>query len=189
MIDQGSLQNWDGIFARAGLKPLRRGRGQCPFCSSSDGFSAGEGEGLYHCFACNVGGDKIDFIKRLYQIDFKGALAFFGLHRSCPATLNPEVQAARQRERRLRRGLDRECRRIGRNLRDEHYFRTRILSYAEKRLCLNREDEMGWRLAEIGYKGVALEELERWLDRIDIGSDEQKLWAWRVLREMEKFYE
>ena len=46
----------------------------------------------------------------------------------------------------------------------------------------NPDDEMGWKLLQVAYDGLPAEELETWLDRIDIGTEDQRLAAYVELR-------
>ncbi|KXK28784.1 MAG: hypothetical protein UZ01_02524 [Candidatus Brocadia sinica] len=53
--------------------------GLCPFHDDeSPSLSVNLKKGLYHCFACGVSGDAIDFYQRLNNVDFKTALDRLG---------------------------------------------------------------------------------------------------------------
>ncbi len=122
------------------------------------------------------------------DVGFKEALTFLGITPE-GGSIQRIVSPRQPQEAIVRRGLHFECRTIGRRLRDEFYRRNRIIDYAKEKLAINPDDELGWRLLEVGLKGIALEEIERLLDLIDIGSDGEKLRGWRALHGAEKAHE
>jgi hypothetical protein len=190
MIDQGTILPFEKLIPLLGGK-IGRGNRATGTCHGGDNPTAlcfDEDSGLWYCHRCARGGDKITLVMRSLDVNFKEALAFLGISSEF-GRMQPLVLPRRTREATLRQGLNAECRRIGRRLRDDFYHRNRIIAYARKKLAVNPEDELGWALLEVGYKGVALDEIERLLDMINARSDEQKLWAWRVLRSAEKFNE
>lgn len=175
------------ILDRLGAKVNRRNRCACPIHGGNNptSFCWDEEKGVFRCHSCNAGGDKITLVMLALGVGFEEALAWLGITNQAGG-LQFKVDPQSVRQSRLKRGLELESRKIGRRLRNEFYYRNRIIDYAQEKLAVNPDDELGWRLLEVGYKGVALEQLEQWLDMIDIGSDEQKLRAWRALRGMEK---
>ncbi len=53
-------------------------RGTCPFCGSSDGFSADDRLGIWHCFSCHAGGGVSDLAREL-DLDWKAFAADAGI--------------------------------------------------------------------------------------------------------------
>ena len=49
-----------------GIKVKRNGMACCPF--HKDRHPSMKADKIYHCFACGVGGDAIDFTARLFEI-------------------------------------------------------------------------------------------------------------------------
>jgi CHC2 zinc finger len=170
-------ETWESIWARTGGKPLRRGRGTCPFCDSRTGFSVHEEKG-FHCFACNAGGDKIGFIQKLLSCEFKEALRWFGLEPGKPPEADPEVT----RRQRIRAGLRTWAQTLGKQLRYEHYVIERVIARAEDRLRRDPEDEWGWSWLAWAYRGQ--EAIAYQLDLID-GTEAQQIEAYRQMRRME----
>jgi hypothetical protein len=179
--------SYEELLIKIDWDPGKRGRTFCRLHGGKNpySFSYSEEKGVFHCFACGAKGDKVALAMLALGIGFKEALAFLEM---APANgrEQPQVSPKQSLEATMRRGLHAESRRIGSRLRDEVYNRNRIIAYAQEKLAIDPEDELGWSLLDVGYKGVALEELEQQLDMIDIGSDEQKLQAWKVLRLLEK---
>ena len=53
----------------------RRWSGLCPFHNEkTPSFSVNSEDGLYHCFGCKKGGDSIDFVRDIDNLDFPGAI-------------------------------------------------------------------------------------------------------------------
>jgi hypothetical protein len=181
------LPTFSAILGRLDVQIARGNRCPCPIHGGHNptSFCWDERKGVFYCHSCHAGGDKIALVMLALGMTFKEALAWLEItYQPGGPGLKPDLQSVRRR--RLKHGLELESRRIGRRLRDEFYRRNRIIGYASERLSVNPDDELGWRLLEIGYKGIALDELERLLDLIDIGSHEDKLAAWRALRRAEK---
>jgi len=180
-------RSFEEILQQLEWDPGHRGRTRCQLHGGDNppSFSYNEEKGFFKCFSCGAKGDKVTLVMLSLGAGFKEALAFLGITPE-GGSIQRIVSPRQPQEAILRRGLHLECRRIGRRLRDEFYRRNRIIGYASERLSVNPDDELGWRLLEIGYKGIALDELERLLDLIDIGSHEDKLAAWRALRRAEK---
>lgn len=168
-------ESWESITHRAGVKHLRRGRGECPFCESRTGFSVNDEKG-FHCFACGVHGDKISFVQKLHKCDFTDALRFFGLEPGIPPKPDPAIE----RKRKARDGLKAWAEKIGKELRFEFYVREKVITRALQRLRRNADDSYAWNWlcwALIGHSA-----LEYRLDTIDIGTEEQRLDAYRQWR-------
>jgi hypothetical protein len=78
MID-GGKPSIRKIFEREGI--LLRGRGhkltgRCPFHDdSSPSLSIDDERGVFYCHGCHIGGDVIEFIRKLKHISFKEALS------------------------------------------------------------------------------------------------------------------
>lgn len=54
---------------------LRRGRGPCPICGTSDRSSAfSTRDGRWRCFACNEHGDVVDLVAKLDQVSLREAI-------------------------------------------------------------------------------------------------------------------
>lgn len=59
-----------------GLQTTRSGFTKCPFHSGDHTASLKlyDGEGGWHCFGCNAGGSVIDFVMRLFDLNFRQAV-------------------------------------------------------------------------------------------------------------------
>jgi hypothetical protein len=176
MIDPASLPPFRKIREDAGLSALdRHGRGECFACGSSDGFSQSEAKGLWHCFSCNAGGDKVAFIQQALGTDFLGVLSYLGLDTKQPLWCpDPELLRKRQEE------LDRQdrVRAYGRMLRDEFFNRDTVRHHALERLAGDEQDELGWWMLQVAYtSGRPLEELEAALNRIDLARSPEEIAA------------
>lgn len=79
-------------------------RHPCPLCSSSDGLSFGgkarAPTGLWHCFACEAGGDGIDYLRQAEGMTYRQACAALGA--KLPSR-DPDDVLARVLEQRSRR--------------------------------------------------------------------------------------
>ncbi|MBZ5496830.1 MAG: hypothetical protein LAP85_10550 [Acidobacteriia bacterium] len=175
MIDSHDLPTWDSIFHGEGLKSLRRGRGACPFCDSSTGFSCHDEKG-FNCFACAEHGDKIAFVQKLRGCDFVSALKYFGLEPGKPPAPDPEIL----RRRAIKEGLQTWARELGRELRDEYLGRFGLEAAALQRLHRDAQDERAWTWLAAAYRG--LDQVEYLLDQIDIGTESQQINAYREWR-------
>lgn len=61
-------------------KAGREYRGLCPLHpEKTPSFFVNEDRGIFHCFGCGEGGDRLTFIQKIEGVDFKGALAYLGL--------------------------------------------------------------------------------------------------------------
>jgi hypothetical protein len=176
MIDQTSLFSWESIFAHVGLKPLRRGRGSCPFCDSKTGFSCNDVKG-FNCFACNAHGDKISFIQQFCRCDFKNALRFFGIEPGEPPAPDPIVVYRQS----VREGLHLWANQQQRKYRDQYYLRSKFELLGKERLTRDHQDPIGWEWLAIAYKGMPLQDLENLLDLLN-GRDSEQLLAYEIMR-------
>jgi DNA primase len=84
--------------------------GRCPFHEErSPSFSVNPAKGWYHCFGCGAGGDAITFARETEQLDFVGAIEWLADRFNVPLEYeeqSPQVEARRQREKRLFELLD-----------------------------------------------------------------------------------
>jgi hypothetical protein len=178
MIDHSQLPPISSILSHLGIAPGRHGRTQCPIHQGENkqAFSYNDDKGQWFCFRCGFGGDAIDLVKHSLDLDFKSALRWLGLEPRSIKAPDPAIV----RKRRVRQGLRCWAHKLQRRLRDEFYYRTKIEYYGTRRLKADPEDEIGWSLLEIAYKGAPLDELERILDLL-IGTEEQQLEAFKQM--------
>jgi len=178
MIDSNALPSFAEIRRRTGLPALdRHGRGACIACESSRGFSESEAKGLWHCFSCGDGGDKIEFLQRVLSSDFRGVLSWLGLDTAINgAAWRPDPELLRKRQEQL--ALEDRVRTYGRDLRDQYRDREDIRSYALERLAGDAEDDLAWWLLSVAYTwGPPLDVLEQQLDSIDLARTPEQLSA------------
>ena len=66
----------DEVARHYGFEPNRTGFMRCPFHQGDRTASLKiyPGNGGWHCFGCNAGGSVIDFVMRLYDINFRQAV-------------------------------------------------------------------------------------------------------------------
>jgi DNA primase len=63
------------VIAYYGIKLNRHNKAVCPFHNEkTPSFSVNTNKQYFKCFGCNESGDAIDFVKKLYSIDFKQAV-------------------------------------------------------------------------------------------------------------------
>lgn len=63
------------VFERYGYSVNARGFVCCPFHGEkTPSCKVYDGKGGYHCFGCGAGGDVINLVQRLFNIDFKSAI-------------------------------------------------------------------------------------------------------------------
>jgi DNA primase len=167
-------ETWDSIINQIGSKALRRGRGQCPLCESSTGFSANDNRG-FHCFACGAHGDKIGFVQQFCKCDFKAALRFFGLEPGRPPIPDPETE----RRRKIRQGLEAWARAQRKELSAAHYGREQLSTLALHRLRQDPEDAAGWDWLTKALPG--LPGIEYQLDLLS-GTEEEQIELYKHLR-------
>ena len=176
-FSQQITESWDSIFSRIGERVPRRGRARCPHHSGDSplSLSVDENKGVFYCHVCQAGGDKITFIRKLYDCDFKTALTWFGL---APGELpKPNPEALRRNE--LRRSLEswtiRERRRIGNLI----YSLNQIVVKAEERLEANPEDDLAQLALGIVYRHLT--RLEATHDKLLSRNDADRLEVWRII--------
>jgi len=166
MIDPAALPSFQAI-----LPHLRRGRGRCLLCDSRTGFSASEQKGIWHCFACGDRGDKITLIQKMHGCTFKDALTYLGIDGG-PL---PKVESPYKRNEHIREWANK----LGKKLRDDFFTRERMIFNAWQRLKLDPEDEQAWHQLQDAFH--LKEKLEWLLDRIDIGTIEQRQQIYKQL--------
>jgi DNA primase catalytic core len=86
-------------------------KGLCPFHQErTPSFTVTPGRGTYKCFGCGEGGDAIDFVEKMENLDFVGAIESlakrFGVELEYEES-SPEADHARRRKERLTQLLDR----------------------------------------------------------------------------------
>lgn len=168
---------WESIFSRIGER-LRRNRARCPIHDGDSPYSlsVSEAKGLFYCHVCHAGGDKVDFVRRLYKCSYLEALRWFGIEPGRPPAPDP----AMEKKRRARAGLQAWAKRLGRQYREEYSIRSRIEVFAKRRLEKDPDDEIGWGLLEVAYDGLPLDEVERLHDLL-IGREFEQMEAFRLL--------
>ncbi len=160
-------ESWTSIVARLGVGPLRKGRAQCPFCQSRSGFSCSDDKGCFHCFACDLRGDKITFVRQLTGWGFVDALQFFGQEPGRPPAPDPDLVRLRE----IKRGLKFWAGTLGRELRYEHYIRECLIRRARERLVQDADDEWAWNW--LGWALTGLEKIAYQLDQLEGCGGEQ----------------
>ena len=59
------------------LKKSGKGlRGDCPICKSKNGFTVSPQKSIYKCFVCGAGGNSINFIMKIEDLNYKEAIQF-----------------------------------------------------------------------------------------------------------------
>lgn len=168
---------WEGIFSRIGER-LRHNRARCLFHDGDSPYSlsVSEAKGLFYCHVCHAGGDKVDFIRRLYKYSYPETLQWFGIQPGQAPAPDPAIE----RRRRARVGLQAWAKREGRERREEFFNRSRVELCARHRLEKDIDDPIGWELLRIAYTGLPLDEVERMHDLL-IGRPWEQLEAFRSL--------
>lgn len=169
-MKEAVTETWNSIFTRLGLPEPRRGRAKCPLHNGDNpsSLSLDERGERYYCHSCGQGGDKIAFLMKVLETDFRGALDFLGMQPGRPqartaATLRQAIERSK---------VETWCKEKGRALRDEHYQRERFIARARRRLEKDPEDVIAWNWLAWAFKGK--DKIEDLLDRIDIGKPEQQ---------------
>jgi DNA primase len=79
--------------------------GLCPFHQEkTPSFNVSPDRGTFYCFGCHEGGDAIDFVSKVEQLDFVGAIEWLADRFSVPVEyeeVSPEADRARKRKERL----------------------------------------------------------------------------------------
>ncbi len=80
--EQKQSINFAGVVQAAGVELKKSGNrllGLCPFHpEKTPSFTIFPG-GRYHCFGCGESGDVIDFTRKVYGLDFRGAIRHLGI--------------------------------------------------------------------------------------------------------------
>jgi len=178
MIPREALPSISDVLSRLDIPPGRRGRTLCPIHRGENrqAFSYSDEKAQWFCFRCGIGGDAVKLIERALDTDFKGALTWLGIKPGIPPKPDPAVE----RRRKARAGLKEWSRQIGKELRDEFYVRELYITAALRRLRNDPDDTWGWNWLQWALTGHAA--LEYQLDMIDIGTEEQRLEAYRHWR-------
>ncbi len=121
MIDPVLIPTWAELYSRMGGPVPRRNRGQCLIHGgdSLTSVSLDHDRGLYYCHVCGVGGDRIDWIMRVLDTDFTGALRWLEIK---PGRL-PAPDPAVARRKKIQEGLRLWAHTIQGKLRDEFYLK------------------------------------------------------------------
>ncbi len=92
------------VFSREGIETDRHGKFRCPF--HDDKTPSGKvytSSGRWRCFACDIGGDSIDFVMRRHSLSYPEALRHLGINGPrTPESIRAEREARAARERRER---------------------------------------------------------------------------------------
>lgn len=142
----------------------RHGRTRCPIHQgeNTQAFSYSDNKGQWYCFRCGFGGDAIELVKRCLDVDFKGALRWFGIEPGKPP--EPDPARLQQQQEQLQQWT---CLlRHQRELREEFRIRSLIAFCGGERLRQNPDNEMGWALLHEAYRGRSLAAIEYELDEL-----------------------
>lgn len=92
------------VFSREGIETDYHGRFLCPF--HEDKSPSGKvytSSGRWRCFACDIGGDAVDLVRRLHGLTYGEALRHLGIDGPrTPDSIRQEREAKAARERRRR---------------------------------------------------------------------------------------
>jgi DNA primase len=178
MMDRAETPSISSILSRLDVPPGRHGRTICPIHHGQNrfAFSYDDDRGVWYCFRCGIGGDAVDLIKQVTGTDFKGALRWLGIEPGKPPAPDPE----RIRQRRIREGLLKWAKTLGRQMRNEFYTRELVITEARRRLERDPDDEWAW--TWLAWALTGKDALENKLDMIDIGTEEQRLAMYREMR-------
>jgi len=178
MMSQIALPSWNEVFHQLGEPEPRRNRSRCPIHNgdSLTSLSINEERGLFHCFVCGAGGDKIDFVRRIRGCDYKSALQILGVPTE-GASYKPSPEMQRQHQ--SLQAIRMWCKSAGRKLQDEIYVRERVITRAIERLKHDPEDAWAWNW--LGWALPGKEALEYRHDEIGLArTDEERIAAWRA---------
>ena len=137
--------------------------------------SVNEGKGVFYCHVCQATGDKITFIRKLHDCDFRAALTWFGLAPGELPKPNPEVSRRNELRRSLESWTIRERRRIGNII----YRLNQAAVKATERLEANPEDGLAQMALGIVYRHLT--RLEYLHGQLLSRNDADRLEAWRLL--------
>jgi len=170
------------ILVRLGAQLGGRARATCPVHRGSNptSLSFDDARGVYHCFACGSGGDKIDLAMQALGVGFNAALGWLGvenLDEDCGGESGAVCSMVAE-EKRLQEGLEGWAKSRAKALRKEYCDREGIECHAMERLRRNPDDELAWNMLEVALVGKA--KLEYALDHLD-GDEADRLRAFRFL--------
>lgn len=170
------------ILLRLGARPCGKTRSTCPIHhgSNATSLSFDDAKGVYHCFACGSGGDKVDLVMRALGVGFNVALRWLGIENldvDCGGE-SGAVCSMVPEEKRLQEGLEGWAKSRAKALRKEYCDREAIECHAMERLRRNPDDELAWDMLEVALVGKA--KLEYALDLLD-GDGADRLRAFRFL--------
>jgi len=107
------------VMEREGIDVDRHGKFRCPFHDDrSPSGKVWPSSGRWRCFACDIGGDSIDFVMRRHGMLYAEALRYLGIDGPrTPEAIRQEreARAARERQEKYRASL----RRLANGLSDE----------------------------------------------------------------------
>ena len=171
MIDPSTLPTWPEIYSRIGAPVPRRNRGRCLIHGgdSLTSVSLDHERGLYHCHVCGAGGDRVDFLMKILDIDFSGALRWFGLEPGKPPAPDPELLLQHQHDCEMEDRLRQQCR----TMREEFRVRGQVILRAHERLLRDPEDAWAWNWLQWAYTGM--DAIEYFLDTHDL-KREHRTW-------------
>jgi hypothetical protein len=172
-------ESWESIFRRIGERPPHRGRGRCPIHDGDSPFSlsVNEDKGLFHCFVCGAGGDKLDFIQQLYRCDFKEALRFFGLEAGPPPAPDP----AEVRRLKVQGALRTWAQTLRWELNFEHFVREKVISRALSRLRRDPPED-AWAWEWLAWALTGLDAIAHKLDMLS-GTEIEIIEAYKILKD------
>lgn len=169
MLEKRLLPSWSEIFSRIGKQEPRRGRARCPIHNgdSPTSFAVNEEKGVFYCHVCHAGGDKIEFIMKIFGCTYWRACVFFGFEPGPLPTLNPGIE----RRGKIQKGLKAWGGSLIKELNFEHYVREKVITRALRRLTENPEDSWGWNWLSWALTGK--ESLEYTLDLLAGSENDQ----------------
>lgn len=146
------------VMETYGYEPNRMGYIFCPFHNEKTASLKVYNKSFY-CFGCNTGGDMIDFVKKLFHLNFPQALVRIGTDFSLP--ISSEKADRRQieqiRRKRYQETLEREKRRAE--------YEAKTLEHRALWLCLERNKPTSLEQGEKSAQFIGrLEDLDYWFD-------------------------
>lgn len=97
------------VVRAAGVDLRQRGdrwRAACPLHEENTASFFIYPDGRFHCFGCGAHGDAIDFVRKFYSTDFRGALRILGIERKAITKADRQRIERHRRQRELRRQFD-----------------------------------------------------------------------------------
>jgi hypothetical protein len=129
----------------------------------------------FKCFVCGESGDKLTFIQKLYDCDFKAALRFFGLE---PGKI-PKPDPAALKKARIESAINLRLSTWTRRIRRLLFDLNETITLSERRLLTNPDDNRAWLALSIAYKAYA--PLEHMHDQLLSRSDADRASAYKQL--------